>query len=71
MQHSSQKSFNVGDIVRLKCNHLLMIVNGISFNVKDTAWSQVHVVWHNEAGLLCTATLDQRVLVKHDNENEA
>jgi len=68
MQTASTQKFAVGDIVRLKCNFNAMMVNATSVNPKDLIYLQVHVVWHNDVGLLCSAVLDERVLIKHDEE---
>ena len=69
MQTEITQKFVVGDIVRLKCNFNVMMVNDTSTNPKNLSHLQVHVVWHNDIGLLCSAVLDERVLIKHVTED--
>lgn len=75
----SKADFPIGTTVRLRCNHVLMMVQDTKIveecefiNDEPTTITKlmVSVIWHNDVGLLCQATVNAKVLEIEEKYND-
>ena len=74
-----ETDFPIGTTVHLRCNHVLMMVQDTKIveecefiNDEPTTITKlmVSVIWHNDVGLLCQATVNAKVLEIEEKYND-